>query len=160
MPEKRTFNGWSNCNGIGLAFVYIWYIYNKPDIYRCISSNRDRIGFMQIFRLFLRQCIVTNVAGYLFKEKMLWLCGRCCLNSPSSLFMPSHMTSRMPRLPTQGLRSIVIRHYCKVTPHFQKISLFSNDIVPLKWQRHEIFCHFLSWIEPTWVPDKQEIFAK
>ena len=37
----ETVHCWS---GLDLDTVYM-YLANKPDIYRCICSNRDRLGF-------------------------------------------------------------------------------------------------------------------
>ena len=42
--ESRTCHSWSRCNGICLLSGLSIYK-QKSDIYRCIRSNRDRLGF-------------------------------------------------------------------------------------------------------------------
>ena len=45
--KKRACHDRSGCNGIGLGIcAHILYLAQKPDIYRCVCSNRDRLGVL------------------------------------------------------------------------------------------------------------------
>ena len=57
----------SQCNGICQAFVNR-YLAQKPDIYRCICSNSDKLVFVQRCRFFWGQCI-----GHGLKQSERWL---------------------------------------------------------------------------------------
>ena len=58
--------GWSRCNGVCLAFANK-YLIQKPDIYRCIGSKRDRPGFYAEI-----QITFWTVHG-VYAEKMFFL---------------------------------------------------------------------------------------
>ena len=45
LHKHRTCHDWRACNGICPAFVYI-HLAQKPDISRCIRSNRVRLGLV------------------------------------------------------------------------------------------------------------------
>ena len=52
--ESRTGHGWSRCNDICLLGQSIFK--QKSDIYRCIHSYRDMLGFFAEIQILLGRC--------------------------------------------------------------------------------------------------------
>ena len=74
-------------------FLHTVYLAQKPDIYRCISSNRDKLGFMQRFRFSWNSVDKSSTVIYLDiinKLKKIKKLGYCIIpegNNAGSSYM-------------------------------------------------------------------------
>ena len=81
-PKNRDYHGWSGCNVICLAFVYIHISGTKDSVHCCISSISDRLGFNSEISISIGT--VYSLHGYAMfyestadKQQNIWLILAC-----------------------------------------------------------------------------------